>query len=72
MHGLRVECTGNGLVADGNVQIRRSTDGVDWQYAGEVWQEKPDWLVEAVARWYLTHGGEGTMAEIAGADGEPG
>jgi arabinan endo-1,5-alpha-L-arabinosidase len=40
--------TGNGQVADGNVQIRRSVDGLDWEYVGEVWQEKPAWLVEAV------------------------
>ncbi|MET3772953.1 arabinan endo-1,5-alpha-L-arabinosidase [Arthrobacter nitrophenolicus] len=40
--------TGNGQVADGNIQVRRSADGVDWEYAGEVWQEKPAWLAEAV------------------------
>jgi arabinan endo-1,5-alpha-L-arabinosidase len=40
--------TGNGQIADGNVQIRRSVDGLDWEYVGEVWQEKPAWLVEAV------------------------
>lgn len=40
--------TGNGQVADGNIQIRRSDDGVDWEYAGEVWQEKPAWLATAV------------------------
>lgn len=43
-----VYSTGNGQVADGNIQIRRSVDGVDWEYVGEVWPEKPDWLVEAV------------------------
>ena len=43
-----VYSTGNGQVADGNIQIRRSVDGVDWVYAGEVWQEKPAWLVAAV------------------------
>jgi arabinan endo-1,5-alpha-L-arabinosidase len=43
-----VYSTGNGEIADGNVQIRRSVDGLDWEYAGEVWQEKPDWLVAAV------------------------
>ena len=42
--------TGNGDIADGNVQIRRSTDGVEWEYAGEVWQEKPAWLTEAVPK----------------------
>lgn len=40
--------TGNGQVGDGNIQIRRSDDGVDWEYAGEVWPEKPAWLEEAV------------------------
>ena len=40
--------TGNGQVADGNIQVRRSGDGVDWEYAGEVWQEKPEWLSDAV------------------------
>ncbi|MDQ0680688.1 arabinan endo-1,5-alpha-L-arabinosidase [Arthrobacter pascens] len=43
-----VYSTGNGQVADGNIQIRRSTDGVNWEYAGEVWQEKPAWLTAAV------------------------
>jgi len=43
-----VYSTGNGEVADGNVQIRRSVDGLDWEYVGEVWQQKPDWLVAAV------------------------
>ncbi|WP_066288312.1 arabinan endo-1,5-alpha-L-arabinosidase [Arthrobacter sp. B6] len=40
--------TGNGRVADGNIQVRRSGDGVNWEYAGEVWQEKPAWLEAAV------------------------
>ncbi|PXA69799.1 arabinan endo-1,5-alpha-L-arabinosidase [Cryobacterium arcticum] len=43
-----VYSTGNGQIADGNIQIRRSTDGLDWEYVGEVWQQKPDWLVAAV------------------------
>jgi arabinan endo-1,5-alpha-L-arabinosidase len=43
-----VYSTGNGHVADGNIQVRRSDDGVDWEYAGEVWQEKPAWLAAAV------------------------
>nr|WP_167995800.1 arabinan endo-1,5-alpha-L-arabinosidase [Arthrobacter pigmenti] len=43
-----VYSTGNGQVADGGIQIRRSTDGLHWEYAGEVWQEKPDWVVDAV------------------------
>ncbi|MDQ0925574.1 arabinan endo-1,5-alpha-L-arabinosidase [Pseudarthrobacter sp. W1I19] len=40
--------TGNGQVADGNIQVRRSDDGVNWEYAGEVWPEKPAWIKEAV------------------------
>lgn len=43
-----VYSTGDGRVADGNIQIRRSTDGLHWEYVGEVWQQKPAWLVEAV------------------------
>ena len=41
-----VYSTGDGTVADGNIQIRRSENGTDWTYAGEVWQEKPAWLVD--------------------------
>ena len=33
---------------DGNIQIRRSVDGLDWESLGEVWTKKPEWLVEAV------------------------
>lgn len=43
-----VYSTGSGQTADGNIQIRRSDDGVDWEYVGEVWQAKPAWLEEAV------------------------
>ena len=43
-----VYSTGNGDVADGNIQIRRSKDGHDWEYAGEVWKQKPAWLTAAV------------------------
>lgn len=43
-----VYSTGNGTVADGNVQIRSSSDGEHWAYEGEVWKEKPDWLTDAV------------------------
>lgn len=43
-----VYSTGNGQTADGNIQIRRSEDGKEWTYAGEVWQEKPEWLKKAV------------------------
>jgi arabinan endo-1,5-alpha-L-arabinosidase len=41
--------TGNGQIGDGNIQIRRSEDGAEWEYVGEVWEEKPDWLTERVA-----------------------
>lgn len=40
--------TGNGRIGDGNIQIRRSDDGADWEDAGTVWDEKPQWLVDAV------------------------
>lgn len=43
-----VYSTGDGRTADGNIQVRRSEDGEHWEYAGEVWQEKPEWLTEAV------------------------
>ncbi|MFF2371108.1 arabinan endo-1,5-alpha-L-arabinosidase [Agromyces sp. NPDC058110] len=43
-----VYSTGNGTVADGNVQIRSSVDGEHWVYEGEVWSDKPEWLTEAV------------------------
>lgn len=43
-----VYSTGDGKVADGNIQVRRSSDGKNWTYAGEVWQERPAWLDEAV------------------------
>ena len=43
-----VYSTGNPAVADGNVQVRSSTDGESWRYRGEVWDEKPAWLEEAV------------------------
>ena len=35
---------------DGNIQIRRSDDGLHWEYAGEVWKKKPEWIVEAVPK----------------------
>ncbi|WP_227468146.1 arabinan endo-1,5-alpha-L-arabinosidase [Microbacterium sp. YJN-G] len=46
--GHFVYSTGNGQIADGGIQIRRSDDGADWEYAGEVWPEKPAWLADAV------------------------
>lgn len=46
--GWFVYSTGNGQIADGNIQVRHSDDGADWQYVGEVWQHKPDWLTDAV------------------------
>ncbi|GAT74102.1 arabinan endo-1,5-alpha-L-arabinosidase [Microbacterium sp. HM58-2] len=46
--GHFVYSTGNGQIGDGNIQIRRSDDGASWEYAGEVWASKPQWLAEAV------------------------
>jgi arabinan endo-1,5-alpha-L-arabinosidase len=43
-----VYSTGNGTVADGNVQVRSSSDGRSWRYEGEVWEEKPAWIDEVV------------------------
>lgn len=43
-----VYSTGNGTVSDGGIQIRSSSDGKAWRYEGEVWDEKPEWLTEAV------------------------
>jgi arabinan endo-1,5-alpha-L-arabinosidase len=43
-----VYSTGNAMIADGNIQIRSSADGRDWRYRGEVWEEKPEWLGQAV------------------------
>ncbi|MET0726009.1 MAG: arabinan endo-1,5-alpha-L-arabinosidase [Leifsonia sp.] len=43
-----VYSTGNQSVADGTIQVRTSTDGATWHYAGEVWDEKPAWLTQAV------------------------
>ncbi|WP_394550862.1 arabinan endo-1,5-alpha-L-arabinosidase [Agromyces sp. MMS24-JH15] len=43
-----VYSTGNGTVADGNIQVRSSSDGRAWRYEGEVWDRKPEWLREAV------------------------
>lgn len=46
--GDYVYSTGNGQIGDGNIQIRRSDDGAVWEYVGEVWPAKPQWLVAAV------------------------
>lgn len=43
-----VYSTGNGAEDDGNIQIRTSPDGVSWERAGQVWEQKPAWLAEAV------------------------
>lgn len=40
--------TGNGQIGDGNIQIRRSDDDAEWEYVGEVWSEKPEWLTAQV------------------------
>lgn len=44
-----VYSTGNGTVADGNIQIRSSGDGAHWTYEGEVWEEKPGWIADEIA-----------------------
>lgn len=46
--GEFIYSTGNGQIGDGNIQIRRSDDGGEWEYVGEVWQHKPEWLSDAV------------------------
>jgi arabinan endo-1,5-alpha-L-arabinosidase len=46
--GYYVYSTGDGRIADGNIQIRTSQDGAEWEYAGEVWATKPAWLSDAV------------------------
>ena len=40
--------TGNGQIGDGGIQIRRSDDGAEWEYVGEVWDRKPEWLTQRV------------------------
>lgn len=46
--GDYIYSTGNGQIGEGNIQIRRSDDGASWEYVGEVWKTKPEWLSEAV------------------------
>lgn len=43
-----VYSTGNGTMANGNIQVRSSDDARTWRYAGEVWEAKPEWLREQV------------------------
>ncbi|MWC00327.1 family 43 glycosylhydrolase [Agromyces sp. MMS17-SY077] len=43
-----VYSTGSAGVADGNVQIRSSSDGEHWVSRGAVWEEQPEWLADAV------------------------
>ncbi|WES63168.1 arabinan endo-1,5-alpha-L-arabinosidase [Microbacter sp. GSS18] len=43
-----VYSTGNGTIANGNIQVRSSQDGQAWRYEGEVWETKPDWIREQV------------------------
>ena len=44
-----VFATGYGPLGDGNVTIRSSTDdGATWNYVDTVWDEKPQWLTDAV------------------------
>ncbi|MCP2635846.1 arabinan endo-1,5-alpha-L-arabinosidase [Microbacterium sp. HD4P20] len=72
-----VYSTGNGLVADGNVQIRSSSDGITWRYRGEVWDDKPGWLTEQVpgvdnlwAPELIEHGGTWYLYYSASTFGE--
>lgn len=37
-----------GSAADGAIQVRRSEDGRQWDYAGVVWKERPAWIAESV------------------------
>ncbi|GAA1465973.1 arabinan endo-1,5-alpha-L-arabinosidase [Microbacterium thalassium] len=43
-----VYSTGNGTIANGNIQVRSSEDGRTWRYEGEVWETKPEWIREQV------------------------
>lgn len=40
--------TGNGQIGDGNIQIRRSDGDGEWEYVGEVWEQKPQWLTDRI------------------------
>lgn len=40
--------TGDAQVGGGAIQIRSSSDGKNWKFAGTVWEKMPDWLVKAV------------------------
>lgn len=40
--------SGDAPVAGGTIQIRRSSDGRNWKFAGTVWEKIPDWLTKAV------------------------
>ena len=37
-----------GTQADGAIQVRRSDDGVQWDYAGVVWKERPAWIGDSI------------------------
>lgn len=37
-----------GAAAHGAIQVRRSDDGIAWEYAGTVWKERPGWIDPAV------------------------
>ena len=44
-----VFATGDGRIGDGNIPIRRSTDGGrTWQFTGTVWDAKPSWLTQQI------------------------
>jgi arabinan endo-1,5-alpha-L-arabinosidase len=40
--------TGESSVGGGTIQIRTSTDGKNWTFAGTVWDALPPWVAEAV------------------------
>ncbi len=40
--------TGDANVGGGTIQIRSSSDGRNWKFAGTVWERMPDWLIKSV------------------------
>jgi arabinan endo-1,5-alpha-L-arabinosidase len=43
-----VFCTGDPLVADGTIQVRRSRDLHVWEYVGNVFAAIPPWILQAI------------------------
>ncbi len=37
-----------GAQADGAIQVRRSVDGVHWEYAGVMWKQRPAWITDSI------------------------